>query len=70
MNLEPLPPEVDDLLRRLTASPRLVAHLTLVHDVACTLTARLDAAWPSSGLRPHGCANGGSHPRYRQDRPS
>jgi putative nucleotidyltransferase with HDIG domain len=25
----------------------LVAHLTLVHDVACTLTARLDAAWPT-----------------------
>ena len=47
MHLEPLPTEVADLLRRLMAPPRLVAHLTLVHDVACTLTARLDAAWPT-----------------------
>jgi hypothetical protein len=47
VNVEPLPPEVADLLRRLRASPRLVAHLTLVHDVACTLTARLDAEWPT-----------------------
>jgi hypothetical protein len=36
---------VDDLLRRLRATPRLVAHLTLVHDVACTFTERLDADW-------------------------
>jgi hypothetical protein len=43
MNLKPLPPSVDDLLRGLRASPRLVAHLTLVHDVACRLTERLDA---------------------------
>lgn len=47
MNVEPLPPEVADLLRRVGASPRLVAHLTLVHDVACTLTARFDAEWPT-----------------------
>lgn len=47
MHLEPLPHEVTDLLSRLEATPRLVAHLTLVHDVACTLTMRLDAVWPS-----------------------
>ncbi|HEV2238580.1 MAG TPA: HD domain-containing protein [Ktedonobacterales bacterium] len=46
MNLEPLPSDVIDLLGRLGASPRLIAHLTLVHDVACKLTARLDAVWP------------------------
>lgn len=45
MHLEPLPSEVDDLLRRLGASPRLVAHLTLVHDVACRIIGRLDAVW-------------------------
>lgn len=45
MKLEPLPPSADHLLRRLKASPRLVAHLTLVHDVACRLTERLDADW-------------------------
>jgi putative nucleotidyltransferase with HDIG domain len=45
MQLEPLPPSVDDLLRQLRASPRLVAHLTLVHDVACKLTERLDTDW-------------------------
>src|SRR5215469_17385942 len=45
VNLKPLPPSVDDLLRQLKASPRLVAHLTLVHDVACRLTERLNADW-------------------------
>lgn len=47
MNVAPLPPEIDALLRRMHASPRLIAHLTLVHDVACTLIERLDAAWPT-----------------------
>jgi putative nucleotidyltransferase with HDIG domain len=46
MNLHPLPLQVHTLLRELFAPPRLVAHLTLVHDVACTLTAQLDASWP------------------------
>jgi putative nucleotidyltransferase with HDIG domain len=40
-----LPPSVDDLLQRLGAAPRLVAHLRLVHDVAGLLTERLDADW-------------------------
>jgi len=47
VHVAPLPPEVDELLRQLGAPPRLVAHLTLVHDVACQLTARLDATWPT-----------------------
>ncbi len=47
MDLAPLPPEVDELLHQLAAPPRLVAHLTLVHDVSCLLTARLDARWPA-----------------------
>jgi HD domain len=47
MRFEMLPPEVEVLLQRLNAPPRLVAHLTLVHDVACTITARLDALWPA-----------------------
>lgn len=47
MQVEPLPPEVRALLSRLGASPRLVAHLTLVHDVACQLIARLDTFWPA-----------------------
>lgn len=47
MHVAPLPPEVDELLRQLGAPLRLVAHLTLVHDVACRLTARLDAARPT-----------------------
>ncbi len=46
MKLRPLPEEVDALLNELGAPPRLVAHLTLVHDVACTLTDDIDAAWP------------------------
>ena len=34
----PLPDGVADLLRELAAPPRLVAHLIVVHDVACLLT--------------------------------
>jgi putative nucleotidyltransferase with HDIG domain len=43
---QPLPEPIARLLSALGASPRLVAHLTLVHDVACILVARLDARWP------------------------
>jgi hypothetical protein len=46
MHLKPLPSEVGTLVSQLHASPRLIAHLTLVHDVACQLTARLDEVWP------------------------
>lgn len=47
MQLEPLPSDVDKLLHQLGAPARLVAHLTLVHDVSCLLTAQFDATWPS-----------------------
>jgi hypothetical protein len=46
LDLQPMPPEVVSLLERLASPPRLVAHLTLVHDVACTLIDRVDEAWP------------------------
>jgi putative nucleotidyltransferase with HDIG domain len=46
VNVKPLAPEIAGLLESLHAPSRLVAHLTLVHDVALTLTQRLDAAWP------------------------
>jgi hypothetical protein len=32
--VQPLPPQVQQLLQTLAAPPRLIAHLTLVHDVA------------------------------------
>jgi putative nucleotidyltransferase with HDIG domain len=47
MKLRPLPSKVDGLLQQLQAPPRLIAHLTLVHDVAHTLIAKVDAAWPN-----------------------
>jgi putative nucleotidyltransferase with HDIG domain len=42
----PLPEEVMGLCRRLHASPRLVAHLTLVHDVAKKLVEGLHVSFP------------------------
>jgi hypothetical protein len=44
--MKPLPPSVEQLLAAHGASPRLKAHLTLVHDVADSLTERIRAAWP------------------------
>ena len=44
--LAPLPSAVRALLQQLGARPRLVAHLTLVHDVACQIVDRFAAAWP------------------------
>jgi hypothetical protein len=38
VGLRPLPPEAVRVLEDLQASPRLVAHLRAVHDVACQLT--------------------------------
>ncbi|GHO82420.1 HD domain-containing protein [Dictyobacter formicarum] len=46
MPFHELPPEVLDVLANYAASPRLVAHLTVVHDVAVRLITRLDATWP------------------------
>jgi putative nucleotidyltransferase with HDIG domain len=45
--LRPLPEVAMRLLDQYQAPPRLVAHLTLVHEVACTLTEALDRTWPS-----------------------
>ena len=46
MYLVPLPFEIVHLLDRLGSPPRLTAHLTLVHDVACMLTLKIDEIWP------------------------
>ncbi|WP_457031874.1 HD domain-containing protein [Kitasatospora sp. P5_F3] len=41
-----LPPGIEDLYAELTAPPRLVAHLRLVHDVAARLPAGFAEVWP------------------------
>lgn len=46
-DLLPLPPDAQCLLRRTAASPLLVAHLILVHDVAAKLVVMLCQAFPS-----------------------
>jgi hypothetical protein len=46
MSLRPLPDTVEHLLQRLNAPPRLVAHLTLTHDMAGRLLAGLLERWP------------------------
>lgn len=46
MQYKALPKEISELLEKLDAPPRLVAHLTLVHDVACELTSRLKISFP------------------------
>ncbi|QBD79250.1 HD domain-containing protein [Ktedonosporobacter rubrisoli] len=46
MPLQELPPDVLKMLAKYAASPRLVAHLTIVHDVAITLLEQIDASWP------------------------
>jgi hypothetical protein len=46
MLLQPLPPEINQLLHDLHAPPKLVAHLTLVHATAFTLSSRLREHWP------------------------
>jgi hypothetical protein len=45
--LRALPPSVVPLLRDLSAPPRLVAHLVLVHDVAATIADGLVTRWPA-----------------------
>jgi hypothetical protein len=46
LDLVPLPADVALLLAGVNAPPRLVAHLTLVHDVALRLLRSLKKAWP------------------------
>ncbi len=50
LDLRPLPTTVGALLRSLSVPPRLVAHLTLVHDVAARLTDGLLRYWPNLPL--------------------
>ena len=46
MHIRPLPSQADDLLLETRAPSRLIAHLRLVHDIACQLTAKINATWP------------------------
>lgn len=46
MSFHELPPEVPDMLAKYAAPPRLVAHLTVVHDAAVALIKHLDVSWP------------------------
>ncbi|GHO88194.1 HD domain-containing protein [Dictyobacter formicarum] len=46
MPFQELPSDVLEMLTKYAASPRLVAHLTIVHDVAITLMKQIDACWP------------------------
>jgi hypothetical protein len=46
MPLHELPPDVLDILAKYTAPPRLVAHLTIVYDVALKLIKQLEVSWP------------------------
>ena len=50
LRLHRLPTGVEDLLDRLQSPPRLVAHLTLVHDVAVRIVDFLDR-WPGLPLQ-------------------
>lgn len=47
MKVRPLPSQAEALLLQTKSPPRLRAHLSLVHDVACQLTAKISAAWPN-----------------------
>lgn len=47
---EPLPESVAQLLSELDAPPRLVAHLTLVHDAGVRIVAALESRWPDLPL--------------------
>ena len=47
LKLQPLPPDALALLRANNASPRLIAHLRLVHDVAYKLLDAVAETWPN-----------------------
>jgi putative nucleotidyltransferase with HDIG domain len=49
---KPLPPEAVRICERLSAPPRLVAHLVLVHDTACILIDRIAAEFPEAHFDP------------------
>jgi len=46
----PLPPEAQELCRRLKAHPRLVVHLQLVHECAVRLLDWLEASFPKTQI--------------------
>ena len=48
----PLPAQAAEICQSVSAPPRLVAHLMLVHDVACKLTQRLQDAFPDLAFDP------------------
>lgn len=50
LGLAALPPLALQLLEAERAPPRLVAHLTLVHDVALRLVAAVGKAWPTLAI--------------------
>ena len=49
-NMRPLPKQVEEICIRVNAPPRLVAHLTLVHDVACSLVEECQERLPGLKL--------------------
>jgi hypothetical protein len=42
----PLPPDALHILKQVSVPPRLLAHLILVHDAACTLIEGLSPNFP------------------------
>ena len=46
MQLRDLPDDAEELLAKLKAPPRLIAHLTLVHDAAFEIVDSLQLRWP------------------------
>ena len=48
---KPLPADVQEICNRVQAPPRLVAHLILVHDVASTLMAEIEARFPEARFK-------------------
>jgi len=48
----PLPADALRILQQVSAPPRLLAHLILVHDAACTLIDRISAEFPAAHLNP------------------
>ena len=49
---KPLPPDAARICERLSAPPRLIAHLVLVHDAACTLIDCISAEFPKAHFDP------------------
>lgn len=69
LGLTALLPSVEALLFSENAPPRLVAHLTLVHDVALRLVAGVAKAWPRLSFDKEAVAWRGD-PRHRKGPPS